>query len=292
MAEAISPEFPFLPRYVEVLGSRLHYVEQGQGDPILLVHGNPTSSYLWRNVIPHLAGLGRCIAPDLIGMGLSDKPQIPYRLADHARYFDGFIAALALQRLRLVLHDWGGFLGLRYAARNPGNVRAIAMMETILRPMRMADRAEGFQRAFGMMRSDKGRDKVLKENFFVERVLPGSIQRKLTDAEMARYRAPFATEASRLPTYVFPNEIPIDGHPADVTAEVEEYGRALATAGIPMLLLTFTPGAIIGPAEVAWAQAHWPTLTVQPLGPGIHFVQEDQPAAIGQAIAKWMQGLG
>jgi haloalkane dehalogenase len=291
MTEAISAAFPFESRYVEVNGSRLHYVDVGQGDPILLLHGNPTSSYLWRNVIPELTAWGRCIAPDLIGFGKSDKPDIPYRVFDHAQYIAGFIAALGLRRLRLVLHDWGGFVGLSYAAAQPGNVRAVALLEAVFKPMRMADRSEGFQRAFSMMRSDAGRTKVLEENFFVERVLPGSILRKLTDEELARYREPFPTPRSRKPTWVFPNEIPIDGVPADVHAAVEDNAHKVAAAGLPVLLLTFEPGAIVGPGEVEWARERFPTLTVRAMGAGSHFVQEDQPAAIGRAIAEWLGGL-
>lgn len=291
MAEAIPAAFPFESHYVEVLGSRMHYVEAGTGDPILLLHGNPTSSYLWRNVIPHLTGVGRCIAPDLIGMGKSDKPDLPYRVFDHAAYVAGFIEALALQRLTLVLHDWGGFMGLSYAAEHPRHVRAIALMEAVIKPMRMADRNEGFQRAFGMMRSEAGKEKVLQENFFVERVLPGSVLRKLTDEEMARYREPFPTPESRKPTWVFPNEIPIDGVPSDVHSAVWDIADRVAAAGPPMLLLTFDPGAIVGPEEVAWARGKFPQLTVKNMGPGVHFVQEDQPAAIGQAIAGWLRGL-
>jgi haloalkane dehalogenase len=291
MAEQISPDFPYASHFVEVRGSKLHYVEAGSGDPILLLHGNPTSSYLWRNVIPELSGLGRCIAPDLIGFGKSDKPDIPYRVFDHADYIADFIRTLGLERLTLVLHDWGGFVGMNYAADVPENVRAIAMMEAVLRPMRMADRSEGFQRAFSMMRSEMGRAKVLQENFFVERVLPGSILRKLTEAEMAVYRAPFPDERSRLPTWVFPNEIPIDGHPSDVRSAVWDNANKVAKAEIPILLLTFEPGAIVGPEDVAWARETFPRLTVREMGPGIHFVQEDQPAAIGRAIAEWLRGL-
>jgi haloalkane dehalogenase len=289
MAESISAACPIPSRYVTVKGARMHYLEQGEGDPILLVHGNPTSSYLWRNVIPRLAPVGRCIAPDLIGMGRSAKPDIGYRLFDHVAYFEGFIAALGLERMRLVLHDWGGFLGLHFAARHPGRVSAIALMETVLKPMRMADRAEGFQRAFGLLRSPAGRDKIYQENFFVERILPGSILRKLSDAEMAVYRAPFREEASRKPTHVFPNEIPIDGQPADVTAAVEAYDAALARADIPLLLLTFDPGAIVQQAEIDWCRRAWPRIVVRHMGPGIHFVQEDQPAAIGEACADFFR---
>lgn len=292
MSEEISPRFPYPSQFVEVRGSRMHYVEAGQGDPILLLHGNPTSSYLWRNVIPHLSGQGRCIAPDLIGFGKSDKPDISYRVFEHAEYIDGFIAALGLRQLTLVLHDWGGFMGMSYAAANPGNVRAIAVMEAVVRPMRMSDRSQAFEKAFTMMRSQAGRQKVLGENFFVERILPGSVIRKLSEEEMAAYRAPFPTEESRKPTWVFPNEIPIDGHPSDVHAAVWENADRVAAAKIPMLLLTFDPGAIVGPVEIAWCVERISDLTVKFMGDGIHFVQEDQPAAIGQAIAQWLSGLG
>jgi len=291
MAETISADFPFESHFVEVKGSRMHYVEQGQGDPILMLHGNPTSSYLWRNVIPPLTGSGRCIALDLIGMGKSDKPDIPYRVFDHADYVEGFIQAMGLGNLTLVLHDWGGFAGLRYAARHREKVRAIAMMETVVKPMRWADRAERTQAMFKMFRGPEGWDKIVKENFFVERVLPGSVMRKLSDAEMDAYREPFREEAARKPVYVFPNEIPFDGEPADVVAAVEEYDAALGKATIPMLLLTFTPGAIIAPPDIAWCQNQFPTLTVREMGPGIHFVQEDQPEAIGNAIAEWLATL-
>jgi haloalkane dehalogenase len=269
----------------------MHYLEAGTGDPIVLLHGNPTSSYLWRNVIPHLAGVGRCIAPDLVGFGKSDKPDIPYRVFDHAEYVAALIAALGLQRIALVLHDWGGFAGLSYAADHPDTVRAIALLEAVIKPMRMADRSESFRRAFSMMRSEHGKEKVLSENFFVERVLPGSVLRKLTEEEMRVYRAPFATRASRLPTWVFPNEIPIDGHPSDVQSAVWDNADKVAKAEIPVLLLTFEPGAIVGPHEVEWARRTFPRLTVQAMGPGIHFVQEDQPAAIGKAIADWLGTL-
>lgn len=292
MDETISAAFPYESKFVEVKGSRMHYVEQGQGDPIVLVHGNPTSAYLWRNVIPHLSGSGRCIALDLIGMGKSDKPDIPYRVADHAEYFAGFIEALGLKNLRLVLHDWGGFAGGHYAGLHPENVRAIAMFETIFKPALWSDRTEQTQALFRMFRGEQGWRKIVEENFFVERVLPGSVMRKLTEEEMDAYREPFREEAWRKPVYVFPNEIPFDGEPADVAAAVEHYGKAVAAAGIPLLLLTFTPGAIVGENDVAAFKQLFPGITVKEMGPGIHFVQEDQPEAIGKAIAGWLAGLG
>ncbi len=163
MTEKISAAFPYESRFVTVKGSQMHYVEQGEGDPILFVHGNPTSSYLWRNVIPHLSGSGRCIALDLIGMGRSDKPDIPYRLFDHVEYFDGFINALGLGPITLVLHDWGGFMGMHYASKNLENVRAIVLMEAIIKPMRWTDRSEVFQGLFKRFRSEEGWEMIVKK---------------------------------------------------------------------------------------------------------------------------------
>ena len=291
MSDRISAEFPFESKFVEVKGSQMHYIEEGEGDPIVFLHGNPTSNYLWRNVIPHLTGKGRCIAPDLIGMGKSDKPDIPYRVFDHAEYFTGFMEALGLKNVTLVLHDWGGFMGCDYAAKHLDNVRAVVLMETVFKPMSWAGRSEQTQGLFRMLRSEKGREKVLEENFFVEKILPGSIIRKLTDEEMAVYRAPFEEKSSRLLTWVFPNEIPYDGEPADVTEAADTFSKALAGAGLPMLLLTFTPGVVVGAEDEAWARENFTNLTVKPMGSGIHFVQEDQPDAIGQAISKWMADL-
>jgi haloalkane dehalogenase len=291
MAEKISAEFPFESKFVTIKGARMHYVEQGSGAPILFLHGNPTSSYLWRNIIPHLSGQGRCIAPDLIGFGKSDKPDIGYRIFDHVDYIDGFIDALGLDRVRLVIHDWGSFLGFHFAARYPGRVSAIAFMEAIVRPQKWEERTEQFQKTIGMLRGEQGWPTIREQNLFVEKMLPGSILRGLSDEEMNVYRAPFAEKEARKPTYVFPNEIPLGGEPADVVAAVENYGAVLSNVEIPMLLLAFEPGAIISADGVEWCKKHFPSLTVKEMGPGIHFVQEDQPHAIGDAIANWLQGL-
>lgn len=292
MTEAISPEFPYESRYVEVQGSRMHYVEAGEGAPIVLLHGNPTSGYLWRNVIPHLSGHGRCIAPDLIGFGKSDKPGLDYRIFDHQDYLDGFIEALGLRDIRFVLHDWGGFLGFHFAAREPQRVRAIAFMEAVVKPMEWADRGEQFQSIFRMLRSEKGWPACRDDNFFVERVLPGSVMRRLGEQEMAAYRAPFADKEARYPTWVFPNDVPLGGEPADVVEAVQRFGELLPGTGIPMLLLAFEPGAIVQGTEVEWCRRQFPALTVKEMGAGIHFVQEDQPRAIGEAIAGWLDSLG
>jgi len=210
---------------------------------------------------------------------------------DHADYVEAFIDTLGLQRLGLVLHDWGGFAGLRFAARHPERVSSIVMMENVMKPMRWEDRSEGFQKAFRMLRSELGEQKIFDDNFFVERILPGSIMRKLTAQEMEVYRAPFKEKAARKPTLTFPRDIPIGGEPQDVVKELEGIDDTLAQAGIPMLLLTFEPGAIIQKAEIDWCRATFPTLTIQSMGPGIHFVQEDQPHRIGRAIGNWLADL-
>ncbi len=290
--QMIFPTMPCESKYVEVEGSRIHYVEEGSGDPILFIHGNPTSCYLWRNVMPHLTSDARCLALDLIGMGRSDKPDLDYRLVDHARYVDGFIAALGLERLTLVLHDWGSALGFHYARRHEGNVRGIAFMEAIVRPLTWDEWPRTVRGLFQQFRTPEvGWDLVVNRNAFVEQVLPGAIMRKLTDEEMARYREPFSDPAARRPVWRWPNEIPVDGRPADVSALVDDYSAWLGASAVPKLLLHAQPGAILRKDLVAWCRKHMRNLTAVDVGPGLHFVQEDRPHEIGEAIRHWYLGL-
>jgi haloalkane dehalogenase len=272
----------------------MYYEDRGDGSPVVLLHGNPTSSYLWRNVIPELAGQARCLAPDLIGMGRSGKPDIAYRFADHSRYLDAWFEALKVDGVTLVGHDWGGALAFDWACRHPGRVQGIAFMETIVRPLTWDDWpawARDVFRAF--RRPDEGEELILDRNFFVEGVLPHSVKRTLSEEELDAYRAPFTERASRLPILVWPREIPIDGTPADVVARVETYDTWLsASAGVPKLLLTFDPGAIMTPSTIKWCQDHMAALEVEHIGAGIHFVQEDNGPAIGAAIATWRQRHG
>ncbi len=287
MEPDISPAFPFESKYVEVLGSRMHYVEEGAGEPILFLHGNPTSSYLWRNVIPHVSALGRCIAPDLIGMGKSDKPEIEYRFFDHSRYVEGFIEALGLRNITLVVHDWGSALGFHYARRHEGNVRGIAFMEAIVRPLTWDEWPEQARQMFQAFRTPGvGEKMILEQNMFVEAVLPGAIFRKLSDEEMSRYREPYPDPKSRRPTWRWPNEIPIEGEPADVVETVQSYSDWLKRTPLPKLLLYAQPGAIMR-NMVSWCQENLPNLKSVDIGPGVHFVQEDRPHEIGEAIAAW-----
>jgi haloalkane dehalogenase len=289
----ISPDFPFESHYQEVRGSTLHYIEQGQGDPILFLHGNPTSSYLWRNIIPSLAHLGRCIAVDCIGMGKSDKPDIEYRFVDHVQYVEGFIQALGLESLTLVLHDWGSALGFHYACRHETNVKGLAFMEAILMTEPSWEAMpSGTRQMFQALRTPElGWDLVVNQHIFVEQAIPGSIVRPLTEAEMQQYREPFTDPASRKPIWRWPNELPIAGEPADVVEIVETYHRWLQTTDLPKLLVYATPGALITATEVAWCQQHLKNLTAADIGEGIHYLQEDNPGGIGAALARWYQTL-
>ena len=282
-------------RYAEVDGKRMAYVEAGTGDPIVLLHGNPTSSYLWRNVIPHLEGLGRCIAPDLIGMGDSDKVDDPgpgsYRFVEHRGYLDGLLSQLGVDdRVVLVVHDWGSALGFDWANRHRDAVRGIAYMEAIVRPVTWDDWPDAAREIFQGFPSPAGEEMVLDNNLFVEAVLPTAIMRDLTDEEMDEYRRPFAEPGeARRPTLTWPREIPIEGEPADVTEIVEAYGAWLSSADVPTLLISADPGAILAGASLEFART-WPNQTEVTVA-GIHFVQEDSADEIGEAVARFVTAL-
>lgn len=290
----ISAEFPFESQFVDVHGDTMHFIEEGEGDPILFLHGNPTSSYLWRNIIPHVSNLGRVIAPDLIGFGESDKPDIDYRFFDHVKYIDGFIEALELRQFTLVIHDWGSALGFYHAMRHEENVKGIAFMEAILAPVGSWDDLHSdVQTMFKAFRTpDKGREMIIDENFFVERVLPGAVVRDLTEEEMDHYRKPFIDPASREPVWRWPNEIPIEGTPADVVEAVTLYNSWLQHSPIPKLLFHGRPGTLIRTPMVEWARGNLPNLDTVDIGHAIHFVQEDAPETIGQELANWLHRIG
>jgi haloalkane dehalogenase len=291
--ESFSADFPFKANYVSVLGSQMHYVDEGEGDPILFLHGNPTSSYLWRNVIPHVMPFGRCIAPDLIGMGKSDKPDIAYRFFDHARYIDGFVEALGLNKITLVIHDWGSALGFYHASRHAQNIKAIAFMESILMPVPSWDAFPAEARPmFQQFRTPEvGWDLIVNKNNFLEQVMPSGMFRNLTPAEHEAYLAPFSDPASRKPVWQWPNELPIAGEPADVAEAVMAYNQWLQQWPQPKLMLFATPGQLITAPVVAWCQQHLANLTVAGIGKGLHYVQEDHPNRIGIEIANWIQKL-
>ena len=278
-------------KQIDVLGSRMAYVDVGQGPVVLFQHGNPTSSYLWRNVIPHVAPYARCIAPDLIGMGASDKPDIAYRVEDHARYFEGFIDALGLTDVVLVLHDWGSAIGLDWARRHEERVLGLALMEFIWPIPTWLDIDPAGAKTFRAFRSEQGRTLLIDENQFIEKLLPASVVRELLPEEKAAYRQPFLDPASREPVYRFPNELPIAGAPIDVWAMVEAYHAWLMDSEIQKLLFWADPGAFISPKRAAWLQTRLKNCTSVPLGAGRHYLQEDHPDAIGTEIAKWLPSL-
>lgn len=277
---------------IEVKGRSMAVIDQGQGDAIVFQHGNPTSSYLWRNIMPHCEGLGRLVACDLIGMGDSDKlapsGSDRYGYAEQRDYLFALWDKLALgSRIVLVLHDWGSALGFDWASRNPDRVAGIAYMEALVTPVTWADWPENARRVFQGFRSPAGEEMVLVKNTFVERVLPGSVLRRLTDTEMAEYRRPFASAGEdRRPTLSWPRQIPIEGEPRDVVKVVEDYARWLAASSTPKLFINADPGSILVGRQRELCRT-WPNQTEITVK-GLHFIQEDSPDEIGQALAAFV----
>jgi len=291
----ISAELPYRKRRVPVLGRMMAVVEVGEGDPIVLLHGNPTSSYIWRNVIPHIQALGRCIAPDLIGMGDSDK--LPdsgpgsYTFKEHRRHLDEMLDALDVrENVTLVVHDWGSALGFDWACRHPESVRAIAYLEALVRPTSWVEFPDRARELFQALRSPAGETMVLEQNFFVEQVLPGGVLRTLTDEEMEWYRGPFAGPGEdRRPTLSWARQIPIDCEPADVADIVQRYADWLSRSSVPKLFINGEPGLVLtGPGRDFCRT--WPCQREVAV-PGLHFLQEDSPGDIGRAIADWVVAM-
>jgi haloalkane dehalogenase len=291
----ISSEERYTKKIASVLGYNMAYVDEGSGDPIVLLHGNPTSSYLWRNVIPHVSGLGRCVAPDLIGMGDSDKlkesgPE-SYTFVEHRRYLDSLLDEIGVsENITFVVHDWGSALGFDWTFRHPDKVKGIVYMEAILLHYDWSDWPDDARKIFQGFRSPAGEEMVLDKNYFVELVLPASVIRKMTDAEMDIYRRPFRHPGEdRRPTLSWPRQIPIEGQPADVVEIVTRYGRWLAQSDIPKLFINAEPGAILrGRArDFCRTWSNQKEITVR----GNHFIQEDSPDEIGQAIAAFIGEL-
>jgi haloalkane dehalogenase len=291
---------PLSKSFGTIHGKRMAYHESGDGGPagetFVFLHGNPTSSYLWRDVIPYVRDQARCIAPDLIGMGDSDKLDDAgpgsYRFVEHRRYLDGLLDHLDLgDRVTLVVHDWGSALGFDWANRHRDRVAGVAYMESIVRPLDWDDWPEGARRFFTALRSPAGEEMVLTKNLFVETILPASILRTLDPDEMAEYRRPFAEPGEdRRPTLTWPREIPIEGEPADVAEIVQEYGDWLATSEVPKLFVNAQPGSILIGAQREFCRT-WPNQTEITVV-GNHFVQEDSADEIGATLASWRATSG
>ena len=282
-------------KHLTVMGKSMAYCEMGEGDPILFLHGNPTSSYLWRNIMPFAADLGRCLAPDLIGMGDSDKLDNPgpesYRFVEHRAYLDAWIEAVGVtDNVTLVIHDWGSALGFDWARRNADRVKAIAYMEGIVRPVLWEEWNQQSRPVFEGFRSEAGEAMVLRKNVFVEKVLPGSVLRGLTEAEMTVYRRPFLTPGEdRRPTLSWPRQIPLAGEPREVVDIVQEYADWMATNDLPKLFVNAEPGAILVGAQREFCRG-WKNQTEVTVR-GSHFIQEDSPTEIGEALHAWLSAF-
>ena len=281
-------------KYIDVLGKQIAYVEMGEGDPIIFQHGNPTSSYLWRNIMPQLQSLGRCIAMDLIGMGdsekLVDKGNMTYSYDTHKKYFDGFLDAIGVEcNATLVIHDWGSALGFDWANDYPQRVKAICYMEGIVQSMEWEDWNEDAKGIFQGFRSPAGEEMILEKNLFIEAVLPGSILRKLSDSEMNEYRRPFNDKKSRRPTLDWPRQIPLENDPPEICRIVDSYSQWMAENNIPKLFINAEPGAILigKQREFCRTWKNQKEVTVK----GSHFIQEDSPNEIGNAIFDWLKGI-
>jgi haloalkane dehalogenase len=277
---------------LSVLDSSMAYREAGSpGDPVaLFLHGNPTSSYIWRNIMPLVAPVAHCIAPDLIGFGQSGKPGIGYRFADQVRYLDAFLANAGISSAFVIAHDWGSALAFHLAARRPEFIRGLAFMEFIWPMPTWEDFHAAGRETFQKFRTPGiGEQMILEDNAFIERVLPGAIIRKLTDEEMAIYRAPFSTPESRVPTWRFPNELPIAGKPADVYSTIEHAHAALSRSSYPKLLFAGDPGVLVSPLFADRFAKKLNNCRVLHIGPGLHYLQEDHPEAIGKATAEWIK---
>ena len=291
----ISAEEPYTKKKARVLEHTMSYVEEGSGDPIVLLHGNPTSSYLWRNIIPHLSGLGRCVAPDLIGMGDSDKLKNSgpdsYTFVEHRKYLDALLKEIGVnENVGFVIHDWGSALGFDWAYRHPNMVKGIAFMEAILFHYDWSDWPDDARKIFQGFRSPAGEGMILDKNYFIELVLPNSVMRELTPSEMDVYRRPFLNPGEdRRPTLTWPRQIPIEGEPKEVVEIVTAYSEWLAKSDIPKLFINAEPGAIlVGRARESCRTWHnQEEITVM----GKHFIQEDSPDEIGKSISKFIRKL-
>jgi len=283
-----SSEFPFEPRFISVRGSKMHYVDEGSGRPFLFLHGNPTWSYLWRNIIPTIKKHARCVAVDLIGFGKSEKPDIDYRFETHYKYLERFIDKLGLKDVALVSHDWGGVLGFYYALNHPENVKGIAFMETAPFTVSWDSLSAQNRWIFKLLRTALvGKFMVMNMNVFLNKIMPENTDREIPRETLRRYQEPFPTPKSRYPIYVWPNEIAFEGDETKTYKIVKQIETSLPNFKCPMLLLRAIPGAVIGDEKTDWLKRQIKDLTVQMLGSGRHFVQEENPEGIAKFIVGW-----
>lgn len=293
--QAISAAFAYKANFVEVNGAKLHYIEEGQGRPILFLHGIPTWSYLWRNVIPYLSDQAHCIAVDLMGMGKSDKPDITYSVFEHIDYITGFIEALDLRDVTLVMHGWGSIIGFHYAMTHPDNIYGLAFLESHIRPVTEIDMVSLplLEMASVMSSEDGGYDIVMNSNYFVNTVMPSGVLRTLTDEEMQQYQMPFQTPGSCQPLWQYLQELPLgtSGDPK-VLELITQYSQQLTQSDLPKLMLYAIPGFITTIDTVRWAKDNLPNLTLVDIGDALHYAQESNPEKIGAELATWFTQVG
>ncbi len=289
---AISAEFPFESKFININDSRIHYIEQGTGDPILFLHGMATSNYLWRNIIPGMSNYGRCIAPDLIGMGKSDKPDIAYRIFDYIRYIEQFIQALDLRNITLVLHGWGSLIGFDYARRHEGNIKALAFVEAYIRVLSAEMLTMPAQELLALLKhSEYGYKAIIEDNYLLQKVLPAIILRKLKPAELDYYKAAFPTPESRNLLWQYIQDLPIDGGAQDVCELLSDCSNWLQKTQLPKIMLYAIPGFVTPMSNVDWAAKHLPNLSIVDLGEAYHCPQETNPAVFSEALSEWYEQL-
>lgn len=285
----LKEDLDYSSHYIDVLGSKMHYLDVGQGNPVLFLHGVPTWSYLWRNIIPAFEDHARCIAPDLIGFGKSDKPEIEYRVFDHIRYIEAFIQALNLKNITLVLHGWGSVIGFHYAMKYPENVKGLIFVEAYLRPFddwtELSLPVQELAHVLNL--PDGGYDLVMNENYFVNRVLPASTIRAYTEKELNYYREPFKSPGSCKPIWQFVKDAPVPGGAQDVIDLISDYTHKLKSSPIPKLMVYAVPGFITSMSTVRWAVENLPNISAIDMGDALHYVPEGNPLSLRQAMRDW-----
>ena len=291
--ERISSKQPYPSKYVEIFGSKMHFIEEGEGDPILLLHGIPTSCYVWRNVIPHLATLGRCIAPDLIGLGQSDKPDIEYTVLDHIKYIEKFIETLNLKKVIIVMHGWGSVIGFDYGMRHEKNCKGLVFYEAFLRSKSLDEESSlpFLEQALDLKDPKNKREFLENGEAFIDKIIAPIVMRKLTDEEMNHYRKPFATEGASKPVLQYINELPTLEDETEVDKLITNYTKKLTHSTLPKLMMYSVPGFVTTIATVMWAKENLPNIEIVDIGEELHLAQESNPTLIGEAISVWLQSV-
>lgn len=293
MSEKISAAFPFTSQFIEIDGSKIHYIEEGQGDPMLFLHGMPTSNYLWRNIIPRLSEVAHCIAPDLIGMGKSSKPDISYTIFEHIHYIEQFINLKQLTRITMVLHGWGSVIGFYLAHKYPERIKALAFYESYLGPAASSEMLSLLvqQLAVNLKNSKASYKAIVEDNFLINQLLPAAVIRELSAEELAHYAAPFQTKASRKVLWQYVQDLPKENGPIEVVNLIRDYSEWLMTCSQPKLFMYGVPGFMTPIATVVWARQHLPHLTTVDLGEVLHFAQETEPRIFADTLYKWYKAL-